>query len=384
VRVLLINGHGADLAYGGTERYVHDLRVGLEARGHSVTVLSAFPAVADSSTERRVLHDVDWRENRIRRYRNHAESWLAPAPEGFARLLREIGPEIVHTSNLLGIGTGIWERARRLGLPVVHTLHDYGLLCPRTSLLRRDGTPCRPSPVLCGLRTRRLARWTPGVATAIGVSAHVLRRHDDFFPTATVRRVIHAPLAPFAGGGDGDRQRGTAPGPALTTLGFIGTLSVEKGVLALLEAAPGLRAQGITVRVAGDGPLRGTVRANPHIEYVGRLLGPAQAEFLSSCDAGIVPSVWEEPGLTFVALEWLAAGRPVIESGRGGLAELETIGGVMRCSPTPAGVISAAAELSDPVRYAALVARLPPVDGTSDVDRWLDQHLEVYGQAVAL
>ena len=50
-----------------------------------------------------------------------------------------------------------WQAARRQGIPVVHTLHDYWLLCPSTTLTRRDATPCRPSPFLCGARTRRMA-----------------------------------------------------------------------------------------------------------------------------------------------------------------------------------------------------------------------------------
>ena len=29
MRILLVNAHGADRSYGGAERYVHDLRVGL-------------------------------------------------------------------------------------------------------------------------------------------------------------------------------------------------------------------------------------------------------------------------------------------------------------------------------------------------------------------
>ncbi|MEA2211750.1 MAG: hypothetical protein QOF83_1698 [Solirubrobacteraceae bacterium] len=380
MKILLVNGHGADLAYGGTERYVHDLRVGLEDRGHEITVLSAFPTLVDTSRDRRVLHDTDWRENRVRRYRNLADSWLAAAPKEFEMLLREIGPDLIHTSNLIGIGTGLWERARRLDLPVVHTLHDYSLLCPRTSLLRRDGTPCHPNPLLCGLRTRRLARWSPGVAAVIGVSTHVLARHDGFFAAGAARHVIHAPLAALSEHHSGPSR--AKPGPALATLGFLGTLSVEKGVPALIKAAPTLRAQGVTVRVAGNGPLRDDVRTTPEIDYLGPLLGPALSEFLHSCDAGIVPSVWDEPGLTFVALEWLAAGRPVIESGRGGLAELEGIGGVVRCPPTAAGVAGAVAALADPVRFAALIAEVPEVRGNADVDRWLDQHLDVYGQAV--
>jgi glycosyltransferase involved in cell wall biosynthesis len=214
----------------------------------------------------------------------------------------------------------------------------------------------------------------------IGVSAHVLRSHGDFFDSATADHVIYSPLAPVGGAG-GAEARAAARPPGVRTLGFLGTLSVEKGVAALLEAAPSLRSQGIILRMAGDGPLRDRVRACSQVEYLGPLLSSARTDFMTSCDAGIVPSVWDEPGLTFVALEWLAAARPVIASGRGGLAELEPLGGVMRCSPTPSGVSEAVAELADPDRYSALARQIPVVDGGRDVNRWLEQHLDVYAGA---
>ena len=40
-------------------------------------------------------------------------------------------PDVVHTHNLTGVSTAIWEVCRRLDLPVFHSLHDYYLLCPR-------------------------------------------------------------------------------------------------------------------------------------------------------------------------------------------------------------------------------------------------------------
>ena len=376
MKILLVNGHGADLSVGGAERYVHDLRVGLERAGDEVTVLSAFPTAADSSSRQRVLHAADWRTSRIRRYGNHARDWVAAAPESLERVLRELAPEIVHTNNLPGVGSGIWERARRLDLPVVHTLHDYHLLCPRTSLTRRDGSPCRPSPVLCGLRTQRLARWSPGVDVVIGVSAYVLEKHRDFFAASTARRVIHHPLTPF------NSDFASPPAPALGTLGYLGSLSGVKGVPLVLQVAPGLAERGIRIRVAGDGPLRDAVSASAHVEYLGPLLGSARDRFVASCDAGIVPSQWEEPGLTFVGCEWLSAGRPVISSGRGALAELEALGGVRQATPTAIAMVTAVAELQDPARWAELVSRVPRVDGYADVQRWIDAHRSVYEQAL--
>lgn len=376
MRILLVSSHGADRFYGGAERYVHDLRSGLESRGYEVAVLSAFPIKAADSAADRVLHDVDWRESRVRRVRNHAEDWLAEPFAHLSEALQELMPDLVHTNNLPGISTGIWECARRLGLPVVHTLHDYQLLCPRVSLTRRDGTPCQPHPLLCGLRTRRLGRWAPGVNAVIGVSKHVLARHDGFFPAPTVRRVILPPLVAI-----GD-DRPEAP-LALSRLGYIGALTESKGVRTLLAAAAGLDEQGVSVAVAGGGPLEAEVKHASGIHYAGRLQGEEIADFLASCDTGVVPSLWEEPGLTFAALEWMAARRPVITSGRGGLAELDPGAGVLTFDGTPAGLVAAVSGLRAPEAWSRIAASVPVVSGGEDLERWTDEHVGIYELAQA-
>ncbi|MDQ6745239.1 MAG: glycosyltransferase [Actinomycetota bacterium] len=374
MRVLLVSSNGADLFYGGAERYVHDLRVGLEAVGHEVAVLSAFPTKADDSPVLRVLHRSDWHESRTRRYRNHLRDWIAPASASLGEVVRELRPDIVHTNNLPGISTGIWEQARILGLPVVHTLHDYHLLCPRTSLTQADGAPCRPHPLLCGLRSRRMARWLPGVDAVIGVSGHVLDRHEDIFPPSLQRHVIRPPLVPIIGGVQ-------APSAAsLTTLGYIGTLTADKGIRVVLEAAARLAEQGVRVRVAGGGPLQDEVRAAEGVEYEGRLAGQELASFLRTCDVGVVASLWEEPGLSFAALEWLSAGRPVLTTGRGGLAELSRFGGVVSYDATAAGLVATVGKLRVPERWQAISAAVPVVEDDRDLQRWVDAHRAIYDQ----
>jgi glycosyltransferase involved in cell wall biosynthesis len=374
MRVLLVSSHGADRTYGGTERYVHDLAEVLTARGHQVDLLSAFPVRDPSGARTVALHDADWRDDRIRRYRNHAGDWIAAPWPRVRALLQELRPDLLHTSNLPGISTGIWGQASRLGIPVIHTLHDYHLLCPRTSLIKADGSPCDPSPLLCGLRTRRLAHWAPAVRVAIGVSAHVLDRHQGFFGLQTERRVIQAPLTALTGV--------VAPAPAgPLTLGYLGALTVSKGVDLLLEAAPTLAEAGLTVRIAGDGPLREAVRAASGVKYAGRLEAAEVGSFIQACDLGLITSRWEEPGLTYVLLEWLAGGRPVLSTRRGGLAEAVAVGGVASFDGSVEGLVAGVQELRQPQRWRALVAALPAGD-FDDLDRWGDDHLAAYEAAL--
>ena len=59
-----------------------------------------------------------------------------PMPAGgSARSSTRRSPDIVHTHLIDGFSAAIWRRARRAGVPIVHTAHDYHLLCPRAFLL---------------------------------------------------------------------------------------------------------------------------------------------------------------------------------------------------------------------------------------------------------
>jgi glycosyltransferase involved in cell wall biosynthesis len=51
-------------------------------------------------------------------------------------------PDLLHTHTIVGITPSIWRAAAGTRRPIVHTLHDYHLLCPRTTLLRSSGEIC--------------------------------------------------------------------------------------------------------------------------------------------------------------------------------------------------------------------------------------------------
>jgi glycosyltransferase involved in cell wall biosynthesis len=101
---------------------------------------------------------------------------LADWPNEFLRrsfqtVLDEFAPEVVHFHNFLSLGDNLASLARTQGAAVVYTLHDFGLLCPNTLLLRDDGTLCGKQsaeffqdccPLL--LRTPRRSGATPWTA----------------------------------------------------------------------------------------------------------------------------------------------------------------------------------------------------------------------------
>jgi glycosyltransferase involved in cell wall biosynthesis len=376
-----VNAHGDDASCGGAEQLVVELTDQLDARGIEVSYLQAFPSrIRCRDVERTVLHRTDWRDDSTRRLKNHAGSVLGFPTGTLKRAIAEHRPDIVHTHNLPGIDTGIWEAAHRLGLPVVHTIHDYYLLCPRVSLTRADGRPCRPSPLLCGLRTRRLARWAPAVSHVVGCSQYVVDVHAHLFPTAAshvFRNPIVVPARP---------SRPVRARP--TVVGYIGSLDRIKGVDLLLEASSRLAPLGVTLRLAGDGRLREDVAraaaSSANVEWAGRVIGEDKWRFLESCDLGLVPSVWAEPGgPTFTMAEWLAAGRPVLVSNRGGLGEVAGVyPGSMPIEPTVGSIVSSISSLGDASRWADLVAEVEPIEGQG-VEEWAEGYLALYRSVTA-
>jgi glycosyltransferase involved in cell wall biosynthesis len=382
LRLLQVNAHGADTSHGGTEKHLELLGRELPSRGFAVSVLSAFPTNTPELFSRvTVLHRTHWQQDPVRRWRNHAGDVVSRPTRALAEAVAAHEPELVHTHNLPGISTAIWEVCRRLGVPVVHSLHDYHLLCPRVTLMRPDGQPCRPHPLLCGLRRGRLARWAGSVSHVIAVSRHLLDRHAGFFPAAETH-VIRNPFPEL------DLARLAPADVPPSTIGYIGGLSRIKGVDALLAAQARLNDLGYTVHIAGSGPLRGAVEAAARSEgliYRGVVAGDAKTAFLADCSLGIVPSAWEEPGSpTHALVEWLAAGRPVLVSDRGGLAEAAAVmPGTIPIDPSPAGIIEAAERLRDPAAAQAALERAGAPPPANDVERWVSEHEAVLRGALS-
>jgi glycosyltransferase involved in cell wall biosynthesis len=372
----------ADPAAGGAEKHVFDLADGLRARGHEISFLHGFPRRdrrLDPDTT--VLSRSDWRHERIGRIPHIVDDWLSFPTSRLEGILTAYRPDVVHTHNLLGISTGIWEVSRRLGVPVVHTLHDYRLLCIRATLVQPDGEPCRPNPLLCGLRTRRITRWARGVSHLIGVSRFVLDAHMALFPAARPHVISHA-IVPV-----GTRPL-QPPGASFKRLGYIGLLKEQKGIEILIDAAPRLAERGVTLAIAGKGPLEGKVAGAaatvPGLHYEGFVSGDQKEAFFESCDAGIVPSIWNEPA-PYSALEWLCAGRPLLTSPLGGLGELsDRFASAIRVEPTIAGITEGVDQLLDEARWRELVAGAKSIVPEGDVERWVGEYEGVYRAAADL
>lgn len=260
---------------------------------------------------------------------------LAYRPEG-ARLVREAivreAPGIVHFHNIFPLLTpAAMREARRHGLPVVVTIHNYRFACPAGTLLRdgRIHEDCvEGSSLLCGLRNARGA-WTESIA--YGVALEVQRR------LRLLHRWVNAYVAPshfvyemlVRAGYPHERicliRHGTSIDERVAPPGefavFAGRLSHEKGVDTLVDASR--LAPRVPLVIAGDGPLLSLVRnaTNGTVSYLGQIAPEEVARLRRRSLFTVVPSRCYE-ALPLGALESMALGRAVLASSLGALSEI--------------------------------------------------------------
>jgi glycosyltransferase involved in cell wall biosynthesis len=170
---------------------------------------------------------------------------------------------------------------------------------------------------------------------------------------------------------------------------YVGRLVSEKGVstllkaLALLNRRPGHRPA--TLLVVGDGERRAaleelarTLGVAAQAHFGGTLRDAALVEAISEGEIAIVPSEWEEP-MGGVALELLAAGKPLIVSERGGM--IECVGDVAWNFPNgdaPALAERMAAVLDDETLRRSKGDRAAAVLARFDEKKLTREYLDLY------
>lgn len=299
----------------------------LRDRGHDVRTIEldndAIPEDGSLRTKIGLAVDTVWSRTGVRRITD---------------AVQQFRPDVLHAHNTFPLlSPAIHGAARAMGVATVQTLHNFRLICP-SAVVFRDGGPCLdcvgrriawPGVVHACYRDSRAA------SAAVATMSAVHRLRGTW--TRDVDRFIA--LGPFArdllvrGGLPPDRisvdpnviDRPVPPvdGPGHDFL-FVGRLTVDKGVETLIAAWERVP-QGIELSIAGTGPLEPVVHAaaarDPRIHYLGRLDRADIDARLASARALIVPSLWYEV-CPLTVLEAYAAGRPVIGSGHGGLADL--------------------------------------------------------------
>jgi glycosyltransferase involved in cell wall biosynthesis len=313
---------------GGAELSVQVLAETLIVMGHQVFVITTgsqdveemFNGVRIYRISIRNLYDLNyigW-ANKYFNFLWHAmDTFNFPTVQKAINIIRRECPDIIHTNNLKGFSAGVWPFIKQLGIPVVHTLRDYYLICPKGTMYN-DGEICVKPCLTCGVYNYGRRVLSKYVDTVVGNSNFILQIHleNSFFPNAKTRIVHNAydrslkdlTLEPINDG---------------FVAGYIGRLGPYKGIELLLEAFSSIKEENAILFLAGvgDSTYETTLRkkySSNAIRFKGFL---RPEDFFPFIDVLVVPSLWHDP-LPRVIFEGYAYGVPVIASRRGGIPEI--------------------------------------------------------------
>lgn len=376
LRLLFISNLWPPAVVGGAELYAHDLATQLVARGHEVKVVTLGvpgPEVIGQVTPWPYRPDA-WRsQSAWRRWLYHIGDLGRPGVAAtIRRVIRDYEPDLVHSHTVTGMTMAALTVPGSLGVPHVHTLHDYWLVCTHSNLLRRDGTACG-NACLTAARIRRAAR-RPLADVFIAPSQAVFDVHSQRGLTFDGVATAVLPVPPDVAAGP-PRQPPSGP----PVFGYLGQLNLNKGVHTLVDAFARAGITGARLRLAGRGMLTESLRARGvvGVELLGWLDGAEREAFFAGIDCLVVCSEWPEPGGMVVA-EAKARGLPVIGTAIGCLPEVVP----SACRPllVPIAEPDALARslrsyAEDPAAYVVGPGDLR-IDRSANVDRVLEVYLD--------
>lgn len=153
---------------------------------------------------------------------------------------------------------------------------------------------------------------------------------------------------------------GDEPGERAIVAG-IGRLAAQKGFGTLIQAAARWQRRPVVplLLIAGEGPLGTELHRQAAAAGVAvRFLGPRRdvPALLAAADVVVVPSIWE--GQPLIVQETLRAGRPLVATRAGGIAELTGDDAALLVPPGDPEALAAAVTrlLDDPAAAARLAA----------------------------
>lgn len=243
--------------------------------------------------------------------------------------------EIVHVAHPMCIGSAI-KIAVCAGLPVVLTLTDFWLICPRGIAVTANGELCYDSKG--GLKCISDCGFLKEKIMARRASAEEIFQNTDCIITATrfLRKIfdINRPnlkteLIVF-----GEDYANVRPNfrkyskQSEITFGFMSTVQPHKGAHILLEAFRKANMHNSNLKIYGH--YFGAIDyynglnmeyANDKVKFFGKYIYEDMPKIFNDIDILVVPSIWWENS-PLVLLSALAHGVPAIVSNLGGLSEI--------------------------------------------------------------
>jgi glycosyltransferase involved in cell wall biosynthesis len=324
---------------GGDCIYTIELERLLKDNGHEVAIFAmTHPSNLSSLHSKYFPREIDFNKKSIRNFLT-----LLTRPFGslevrrsFNRLIKEFKPDVLHINNIHSHLSPILAKiAYKHRIPVVWTLHDFKLLCPRYDCIR-NGKPCE----LCFSSKYNVVRYKCiknsladsllGNSEALFWNKERISRFTNIFicPSAFMYSKMikggfkSAQLTTLPNFINDSKLIGIPSNAEKNYYTYLGRLSAEKGIETLLKAAAGM--PQYVLKVIGTGPLEKILKekyTNVNIEFLGFRKWEELKIILEGSKFMVIPSeCYENNPLSII--ESLCLGTPVIGANIGGIPEL--------------------------------------------------------------
>jgi glycosyltransferase involved in cell wall biosynthesis len=263
--------------------------------------------------------------------------WSRDSYHSLLKLIDEERPDIAHFHNtFLAISPSAYYACQARNLPVIQTIHNYRLACP-VAILYRDGKVCEDC---CG----RIFAWPAvlhgcyrdsrpqSLVVASMLAYHWsrgtwLKQVDAYIALTNFSRekliALGIPPGKIFQKPVFVESETDAPHAAGEFVLFVGRLSADKGVSVMLAAFSKLKT--ISIKIAGDGPLRREVEdyshSFPHIQYLGFQNHNDISNLMQNARFMVFPSVWYEVSPRTI-MEAYSHSLPIVASRLGAMTEL--------------------------------------------------------------
>lgn len=397
LHILIANNIYPPIMAGGAELIVQYLAEGLVSKGNKVTVVSTcgpemepYPVEIRNGVEviRFFPKNLYWHWTRGNRpgYQKALwhlrDAWNRDAGKRFGAIIEQRKPDILHTHLIDGMSAILWRRARQNNIPVIHTAHDYHLLCPRSMLLDRSLKICTSPKLSCRMFRRWHIRTTSDVDIFCSPSQFLLDQHKKSGLAARRMEVIPngIPLpVPVP------RIKGeTEPYRFL----FAARLTEEKGCQVLIDAMkimpPDLHFE---LCVAGKGVFEEQFRIaashDKRIRLLGYIQGEEKTTAFRAADCLLIPSLWYE-NAPVIIIEAASYGIGVIGSNIGAIPEFIKDGenGLLFEAGNPSSLATAMQRvISEDNLQKVFLGNSRPIVERSSVDNMVGSYMQQYESA---
>ncbi len=335
MKILLVNKF--HYLKGGSEKYYFELGKLLKEYGHTVAYFSMKDDKNIKTGDKEYfVEPIDL--NNGSKLRAFDIIYSKANYNKMIEAIEDFKPDVIHVNNFQRqLSASIINAAYDKKIPVVYTVHDMQIICPRSDMLRNQVVcdKCVEEGIKSCVKYKCI--HNSKLKSILGMLEH------NYYQNKKIYDKISYFITPSSYAKN-QILKGNIPKSKIEVIHnfvnktekldlkydeyflYLGRLSTEKGIMNLLNAVNQL--EDIKLKIAGDGPEKERIQdfiiknnLQSRVELLGYLNPDEISKYLNNCKCVVLPSICRE-NCPYSILEAMEKGKPTIGSNLGGIPEL--------------------------------------------------------------